>query len=182
MTDVEERLATLEAEMQELKDVRELNALIQKFGVYADLGMKKEYVAAYTEDGCMDLTGVNVGKFVGHEALLSFVTSPIADDYANTGIHFHGPCIFWVDGDNATGEGYAIIILRKMTAPDDLSEGAPPINPIDVVIPHVNYSHWTFRRVNGTWRVVERQVRVLGLPTASESFPKTIAEHPARND
>jgi len=169
-------LKELEARLRRLEDIKELEDLLARYSLTADLGRTEEYVDLFTEDGVMDLIDMGLARFEGREALREFINGSAAADAAHTALHIALPTVFYVDGDDATGEGYSVMQQRDLS--DGFNEpGFTGVKvPIKVSVSHANYSHWTFRRVDGVWRIVERYIKLMASPEAPEIFRKSIKQ------
>jgi hypothetical protein len=153
-------LDAIERRLQLLEDERELRNVLARYSFNADLGREREYADLYTEDGAIDLQDLGLPRYQGRETIYGeFITDPGARALAGRTQHHAAPTVFHIDGDEATGEGYSIMLCHN----DDGS----------IDIPHANYSHWTFRRVDGEWKIVERDIRLIGSRDAAAMFPRT---------
>jgi SnoaL-like domain len=157
ISDPAQRIAQLETRIARLEDERELRDLLARYSFNADLARHQEYVDLYTPDGAIDLRDDGKPRYEGSAQLLRFISTD-GMTYAISGIHHAAPTVFRINGDDAIGEGYSILVNRN----DDGS----------ITIVHANFSHWTFRRVGGEWKIVERVIRLLG----SKEAPRMITE------
>lgn len=152
-------LAALEARIRELEDERALRDLLARYSFTVDFGRDKEYVDLFTEDGAMDMTDMGMSRYTGHAELLDFVNDEAAIDLRFRSFHHAAPTAFHIDGDDATAEGYSILIALQ------------EVGTIAVI--HANASRWTFRREQGEWKIVERMVKLLGSKDALSVFVPT---------
>ena len=151
---------TLEERVQQLEDERELRELLARYSFNADLGRHREYSELYTEDGAIDLRGQGMERYEGRESILNdFISGPRASSRVGKAFHHAAPTVFHIDGNTAEAEGYSLMWVLQ-------DDGA-------VTVANANYSHWKFRRVNGTWYIVERDVRLLGADDAAAMFTRT---------
>ena len=168
-----DRIDELEKRLKDLEDERELRELLTRYSFNADLARNQEYVDLYTYDdngsGAIDLTDMGAERFQGPEKMMEFI-STLGMLSAITGTHHAVPTMFYIDGDDAIGEGYSQTIVRTMDGPDRHGEDEPPIHPLDVQIVHANYSRWTFKRINGAWKIKERYCALLGSERAGEAI------------
>lgn len=159
MTDAEPK--TLEERVRVLEDERELRDLLSRYSFTADLGRTAEYTDLYTEDGAIDLRDMGLKRFEGKRMIHDeFINGPNASSRFGKAFHHAAPTVFHIDGDDAEGEGYSIMMVLQ-------DDGA-------ITIAHANYSHWTFRRVDGHWHIVERDIRLIGSAEAAEIFSRTL--------
>ena len=167
-------MAELEARIRELEDIRELEALLARYSFNADLQRLPEWVDLFTEDGLMDLIDMNLPRYEGTQELEEFIGGPQASNVAYNSFHIAAPTVFYVEGDEATGEGYSILLSRDMSdGMHDRSGAHAPLHPLRVGITSANYSHWRFRRVDGKWKIVSREVKLIASPHAEDVFKAT---------
>ncbi|CAN5138199.1 hypothetical protein BH09ACT10_BH09ACT10_02070 [soil metagenome] len=155
-----DRIDALEKRLHDLEDERDLRDLLTRYSIAADMGRNQDYVDLYTEDGAIDLTDMGLPRYQGPEALMEFI-STLGMLSAITGSHHAVPTLFTIDGDDAVGEGYGFVINHE-------------IDKGTFIINHANFSRWTFRRENGTWKIVERDVKLLGSTSATKLFAETL--------
>jgi hypothetical protein len=157
----------LERRLRLLEDERELRTLLARYSFNADLGRSREYTELYTEDGAIDLgpqpAGVNrTGpvRYEGHEdILLKFITGRAHRSIEGDSQHHTlGPLVINVEGDDATGEGYSFVLVR---------------HPEGVLVHTANFNRWTFRRVDGEWKIAERVVRAIGSDQIHDVITRT---------
>jgi hypothetical protein len=166
-----EKLAELEARLRQLEDVRELEELVARHSINADLDRVDEYLSLYTVDGCMDLTDYGLPRYEGRDRLREFVLGP-GSSHARISLHVAGPTIFYVEENEATGEGYTIVCTRKPDGTNGALDGAPSAPP-EIIVSHANYVHWEFARVNGEWKVTSRTVKEIASTSARDVFQRT---------
>lgn len=153
-----ERVDRLERRVDELEDERELRDLLARYSFGADVFRGPQWVGLFTPDGVYDLGAANVagaytGRFAGPEDLLGLITGAGMPP-AGRAQHHHGPARFTITGDTATAESYSI--TYQLDAGDNAE------------VYCLGFSRWTFRRVEGRWRIVERQRRELGSGAEAE--------------
>lgn len=164
-------MAELEGRIRQLEDARELEELLARHSINADLNRVDEYLNLYTEDGVLDLTEYGLPRYEGRDRLREFILGP-ASSNARISLHVAGPTIFYVEEDEATGEGYTIVYTRRPDGAIDAlgdSSDAPP----EIVVSHANYVHWEFVRVNGEWKIASRTVKIVASGTAGDVFRRT---------
>ncbi|HEX3947060.1 MAG TPA: nuclear transport factor 2 family protein [Acidimicrobiales bacterium] len=148
----EERIARLEERLQLLEDERELRDLMTRYSFTADLYRGQPWVDLWTPDGVYDLGTQNAeggysGRFEGSEQLLALITGEGMPPAGRSQHHVHGPVAFQIDGDRAVAEGYSVTYVLR-------DEGTE--------IWTIGFSRWIFQRVDGRWKIHERQRRELG--------------------
>jgi hypothetical protein len=163
----------LEARLRRLEDESELRDLLARYAFYADTGRSREWVALFTEDGAIDLgdtvhamststapTGYSRrARFEGHEQLLlDFITALPHRRVEHRSAHHttSGPLRFDIEGDDARAYGYSVMVTR---------------NEVGFGLEMTAMNRWTFRRVDGQWRIVERRMRPIGTPEAGTLLP-----------
>jgi hypothetical protein len=167
---LEAELADLRRRLQLLEDERELRTLLATYAFCADTGRSREWVDLFTDDGAVDL-GETVhamsggqapvgysrrARFQGHEELLlDFITALPHRRVENRSAHHttSGPLTFDIDGDDAVGRGYSVMVVRTETG---------------FGIEMTAMNRWIFRRVEGRWRIVERRMRPIGSSEAAQ--------------
>lgn len=160
----EDRLAALEARLQAAEDHLAILNLLNSYGPLVDSATAREAGELWVEGG-----GYNFGLSDGGSKRLA-APDEIADmygwpghlDLVNTGCsHLTATPKITVDGDEAQAVGYSFVVLRE----DDrwyLWRGA--------------INHWTLRRTERGWRIVERFNRTLnGSPESHEIMRKVAA-------
>ena len=173
MNSGQDSIDDLQARIRRLEDERELRDLLARYAFYADSGRSRRWVALFTEDGAIDL-GDTVhamsrseapagysrrARFEGHEELLlDFITALPHRRVEGRSAHHttSGPLTFELDGDDARAYGYSVMITREDTG-------------FGLEMTAVN--RWTFRRVDGTWRIAERRMRPIGADDAADLLP-----------
>jgi hypothetical protein len=154
-----QKVRTVEERVQALEDERELRDLLSRYSFNADLGRTAEYAELFTDDGVIDLRDMGLPRYEGRQAILNDFISGPAKRRAGVAFHHAAPTVFYIDGDLAEGEGYSLMFVLE-------EDGA-------VLIRNANYSHWSFARVDGEWKITERNIRLLGSPEASRIFSRT---------
>jgi SnoaL-like domain len=164
--DLEARLHALEASLlrrlQILDDERELRMLLARYGFNADLGRSDAFVSLFTDDAVMDLypDRLDPHLFVGHPELMTFITGPGHKSIEGHCQHqMEGPpMIFYIDGDEATAEGYAVTYVLGDRTPRVFSN---------------SFNRWAFRRVDGEWRISGCHRRGMGTDQQADVFQRT---------
>jgi len=162
---LESRLAATQTRLAELEDERDIRDLLAKYSFGADLYRGRPWVDLWTDDGVYDLGDQNLpdaytGTFQGPERLLELITGPNMPPAGRSQHHVHGPLIVEVVGDEATAEGYSVTFVRHGDTTG---------------IWTVGFSRWTFRRVDGRWRIHRRERRELGSPDQTDVIRQPVA-------
>jgi hypothetical protein len=124
------------------EDKLEIRELMSRYNDAVDHHAVDDWVALFVEGGVLDLVGT--ARFEGTEALRTFAGS-LRDVYATTPMrHCTGNEVIDVDGDTATGRCYLTVLHAQG-------------DKIDVRLFGV-YTD-SLRRVDGSWRFVERTFR-----------------------
>lgn len=142
--DLAARLRILEA-----KD--EIRDLFSRYGLSADTGDAKRWSEVWAKDAVFRRGDAVVS---GREAFFNSIQDPNGihkkQIEGKGSLHTNGPLMIQVDGNDAWVEGSALVWVRK-------DEGYSVFS--------LSHNHWTLRRTNGRWEVVER----LSLPVAPDN-------------
>jgi hypothetical protein len=166
-TELESRIAKLEARVQELEDEREIRELLSRYGFNADCRRDDKYVDLYTDDGVVDLGEGGAGRgrpfrWEGKEAIRQFIADPEGhhrEDVYGRSMHLQGNnVVTHIQGDEALVNSYSIALtaspdLRMLTAGNNL---------------------WRLKKIDGKWLFQERRRRVLG----SEDYIANVDDTP----
>lgn len=152
MSDVEQRLARLEAEVGLLRDQLAIQRIISRYGPLVDstaLDKPERFdkvVDYFGADGIYDI-GADL-QFTGAEFAAQSLTGPHHQGYVTNGSthHMAMPYII-IDGDRATALGYSHVMVN--THEDGFKVARASIN------------HWEFARKDGEWRIVRRVNRLV---------------------
>jgi hypothetical protein len=146
-----------------LEDEREIRYLLGRYGHHADLGHSDEWAGQWTEDGIYDLVTMKrdgagydgAVRFEGREALAAMIRDPAAHKrLEGRSLHLQDiNLVIRIDGDEAFAHGYSITMLR---------DGE------DIHIRTAGMVRWSFRRVEGRWRISGKNRRMVGDGTAFE--------------
>lgn len=151
---------SLEERVRLIEDERELRDLLARYSFNADLGRTREYADMYTNDAGLDLRDLGMDEYSGRESIFEdFITQPAAAAAAGRTFHQQSPTVFHIDGDDATGEGYSIVLYADESG--------------TISFAGATNNRWTFRREDNGWKIAHRVVRVIGSPEASEIYRKT---------
>ena len=150
-------IAELKARLQRLEDERDIREVIARYGHFADLGFEDAYVDLFTEDGVYDIVTVmrkgagypgNI-RFEGRAQLYDHIRDPRAHkQFEGRSLHFQDiNATVTVNGDDAIADAYSMTVLK---------EGD------ETVVRTAGMNRWTFRRVEGRWKIVEKRRRPPG--------------------
>ncbi len=102
MTEIERRLATLEASVQRLVDIEDIRALRLRYHEYVNLNRAADIPDLFTDDAELDFG--YLGRTRGRQKITKFFAAlPVLLDFVKQFIHNH---VVEVDGDRATGVSY----------------------------------------------------------------------------
>ncbi|MEQ3549734.1 nuclear transport factor 2 family protein [Pseudonocardia nematodicida] len=168
---IADRLATLEAE-------RDCKELLARYGLYADHGLYAEWVDLFTDDGIMDFTFFDDSDYFD-EKMRPRTTDPTTLDLPLRNVRFVGrtqlqDCIradrherfagkaqHHMDGQPSVfvqhDEDHAVIISNSIVYCRSVGSTAPSIQYQNHCV-----NRWSFRRVDGHWRIAENVRRVMG--------------------
>ena len=152
---MEDRLAALEARLQQLEDEREITRLITSYGPLVDSGSADEVAALWTENGVYDVGE----RYMGNRAEIHDMV--LSDDHQGLiGMgccHFLGPVHVTVEGDTARAVCHSILLVHH-------KERYLPVR--------VGANHWELERTPDGWRTTRRRTR--GLNGSAEA-PQLLA-------
>ena len=102
MTEIEQRLARLEAAVQRLADIEEIRALRLRYHEYVNANRPADIPGLFTEDAELDFG--YLGRTRGRPKITKFFAAlPVLLDFVKQFVHNHA---IEVDGDGATGVSY----------------------------------------------------------------------------
>ena len=102
MTEIEQRLATLEAAVRRLSDIEGIRALRLRYHEYVNTNRPADIPDLFTEDAELDFG--YLGRTRGRQKITKFFAAlPVLLDFVKQFIHNHA---IEVDGDRATGVSY----------------------------------------------------------------------------
>jgi hypothetical protein len=168
MSDIEQRLAALEAKVRGLEDQVALYQLMSAYGPLVDSGDAEATAALWTEDGVYDWGGGPkpakdapvkegaAGAAYSQAAIADMVRGPYHQDIINTGAgHVIGLPHLRIDGDTAVGTSYSRLYRRDGDNFRTWRVGA---------------NRWEFVRTPDGWRVKQRINRVLNGDTEAREL------------
>lgn len=155
-SELEARLATLEARVQELEDERAIRELLSRYGYTADTCKDEAFVELYTEDGAMRLSaraappGEDMALWSGKDGIRTFITNPEGHhrpEMYGKSMHFNDNMVVHVNGDEAISNSYQF---------------AMALDGIGVRVLSAGNNQWLLRKVDGKWLIKERRGAYLG--------------------
>lgn len=149
-------LAALRERVAALEDQVAIGQLAARYGPAADYGDATAVAQLWAEDGAYD--AAPHGRWVGHDGIAGMINGGHQQGIrAGMGHVLTYPRIV-VDGDTAKGWGYALNIRFDKDADR-------------FYIGRMSSNEYTFRKIEGRWRIVERRNRNLdGADEARENF------------
>jgi hypothetical protein len=174
----ETTLQQLAARVQQLEDEREIRYVLSRYGHYCDIGGYEDHWAdQWTPDGVYDLVTVKrqgagydgAARFEGRAALLGMLHDPNAHQkFVNRCMHVQDiNLVIQIKDDDATAEGYSMTLLKEGN---------------DIAIRTAGMVRWTFRRIDGKWRIVEKRRRPVGDAELFAGMEKVPAHAAARGE
>jgi hypothetical protein len=170
-----EDLEALRRRVAQLEDEREIRYLVGRYGHYADLGYEDAWADQWTEDGVYDLVTVRrdgagydrAMRFEGKEQLYAMIRDPEAHKlFEGRSLHLQDfNLVIRIDGDEAFAHGYSMTMLREDEA---------------IAIRSAGMVRWRFRRVDGRWRIAEKNRRIAGDGSAFGDTPGMPAHDAAK--
>jgi hypothetical protein len=157
---MDESIVQLQHRVQLLEDEQQLRALLSKYGFTADLGLGDEYIDLFTDDAVMDIGARQPpGRFQG-KGLIRRLFFDGATRSSISGYSQHhaisGPIVFQIDHET-----------RRIRV-------GHTVHPA-IHLAGANLNRWTFRRVDGRWRIAGRKNRETGTEEAARLFVSTFA-------
>ena len=147
--DIEARLAAMEARLRKAEDQLEILNLLNTYGPLVDSATAQPAGELWVEGGGYSFTLPEGGdkRLVAPDEIAGMYGWPGHLDLVKTGCaHLTATPKISVKGDEAEAVGYSVVILREE---DRWFLWRAAIN------------HWTLRRTDAGWRIVERYNRAL---------------------
>lgn len=161
---IEERLAALEARVRAAEDQLEIQNLLMTYGPLVDSATAEPAGHLWIEGGGYSFTLPDGGtkRLSAPDEIAGMYAWPGHLDLVNTGCaHLTATPRINVSGDDAQAVGYSVVVLK---------EGARWF------LWRAAVNHWTLRRTDAGWRIVERFNRALdGSPESHETMRKVIS-------
>jgi hypothetical protein len=149
-----DRIAALEARLQELEDKEAIREVFNTYGFAADTGEAKLYAETFTEDGVFDM---GRGSFAGRERFHNTILDPNGvhklEIEGKGSLHTTGAVTIRVKGLKAWAEGPTIVWVRDGKTFRVFTAA---------------YNHWDLEKVHGRWEVARRVARAVGPDRAAE--------------
>jgi hypothetical protein len=148
MTDLEERLQRIEAELA-------IRNLINLYGLAADCGDITTALHCHTEDAVYIVSNPNAGRgdasadlqLRGHDEIAAMLRSDLHQSLLPNCAHTTGPVTLSVERGAAQAVGYSRLY--------HIREGAPTLMRLAV-------NHWQFRHETSGWKICQRTSRLVG--------------------
>lgn len=162
--DVAQRIRDLEARVQHLEDERSIRELLARYGYNADTCRDEAYLDLFEDEAVMDFGAASplVTRVEGKEQLRALIMDPSGHHgpwYGST-MHLQGNnLVVHVAGDEAVVNSYTLRLVRDPDGAMRLTECAN--------------NEWRVRRVDGSWRFVERRRRAVGEPEYTTNIAAT---------
>ena len=147
--DIEARLAAMEARLRKAEDHLEILNLLNTYGPLVDSATAEPAGKLWVEGGGYSFTLPEGGdkRLTAPDEIAGMYSWPGHLDLVNTGCaHLTATPKISVTGDDAQAVGYSVVILR---------EGERWF------LWRAAVNHWTLRRTDDGWRIVERYNRAL---------------------
>jgi hypothetical protein len=136
----------LEARLRRLEDEAEIRRLALSYGPGVDSGSAAFAGGLWLEDGVYDWDA-NGDPWVGGHTVEAMVLGEGHQSLIGAGVaHFAGPLLINIDGDDATGLNYSIIMRREGDR---------------FYVWRTSAVRWDLTRTKGRWRVRRRTNRLL---------------------
>lgn len=161
---IEDRLAALEARVRAAEDHLEILNLLNTYGPLVDSATAEPAGELWVKGGGYNFTLPDGGdkRLEAPDEIAGMYGWPGHIDLVNTGCaHMTATPKIMVEGDDAQAVGYSFVILREG---DRWFVWRAAVN------------HWTLRRTDAGWRIVERFNRALnGSPESHDTMRKVMA-------
>ena len=162
--DREARLLEIEKRLRKAEDHLEILNLLNSYGPLVDSATAEPAGQLWVKGGGYNFTLPDGGtkRLEAPDEIAGMYSWPGHLDLVNTGCaHLTGTPKITVDGDDAQALGYSVVILKEG---DRWFLWRAAVN------------HWTLRRTDDGWRIVERFNRALdGSPESHETMRKVLA-------
>lgn len=159
--DTEQRLAALETRLRKAEDHLEILNLLNTYGPLVDSATAEPAGKLWVDGGGYNFTVPDGGtkRLEAPDEIAAMYGWPGHLDLVNTGCaHMTATPKITVDGDEAQAVGYSFVVLRE----DERW-----------FLWRAAVNHWTLRRTDAGWRIVERFNRALnGSPESHETMRK----------
>jgi hypothetical protein len=158
----EDRIAALEARLRKAEDHLEIQNLLMTYGPLVDSATGKEASELWVENGGYNFTKPDgsPARLEAFENLAAMYAWPGHLDLVNTGCaHLTATPKITVHGDDAEALGYSVVILRE----DDRW-----------FLWRAAVNHWTLKRTDAGWRIVERYNRPLNGSSESHDMMRKV--------
>lgn len=148
---IEQRLAALEARVRAAEDQLEIIRLLNSYGPLVDSGESVPASELWVEGGAYDVGGGN--RLTAPDDLIAMYETDGHKGLVNTGVsHLTATPRITLKGDEAEAVAYSFVVLKE--------DGR-------WFIWRASANHWTLRRTDKGWRIVERYNRLLDGSQAS---------------
>jgi SnoaL-like domain len=143
--DIEARFTALENRLRGAEDQLEIIRLINTYGPLVDSGESESAAALWTEGGAYDVGGVT--RLIAPDDLVAMYDSDGHRELIGTGCaHLTATPRITLNGDDAEAVAYSFVILKE----DERW-----------FVWRASANHFTLRRTDAGWRIVERYNRTL---------------------
>ena len=142
--DLEQRLASLEAQVKRLEDQAAIHRLINSWGPAVDTGDADAAASLFADEGILES---DLSYLIGPKAVRAMVLAEGHQSLIRGGsAHVPAFPVVNVEGDHATATGYTRVYRH--------TDGGYEVW-------RVSANHWEFRRTSEGWRVTRRTNRVV---------------------
>ncbi|NKY49621.1 nuclear transport factor 2 family protein [Nocardia vermiculata] len=143
-------LAELQRRLAKIEDERAIERMIASYGPLVDSGNVDGTARMWAEDGTYD---VEDWQMRSRADVADMVASELHQGLIGTGcLHFHGPAVATVDGDEAVAVCESILVVRHKERN---------------IVARTGANHFQLRRIDGHWQITARVTRTIdGDPEA----------------
>jgi hypothetical protein len=153
---VEERLAALEARLQEVDDREAIREVLNAYNFAADTGHARDYAETFTENAVFDMGRARMdGRAAFEKAIADPEGTHKVEIEGKGSMHTVGPVTIRVDGLKAWAEGPTMVWVRDGGA---------------FKVFTASYNHWDFEKTDGRWAMSHRTARQMSPGKALEAW------------
>ncbi|MEV5650263.1 nuclear transport factor 2 family protein [Nocardia sp. NPDC052254] len=137
-------LAELRQRLARIEDERAIERLIASYGPLVDSGSVEATAALWSQEGTYD---VEDWQMRGRADVAAMVGSDAHQGLIGRGcLHFHGPAVVTVDGDDAVAVCESVLVVRHESRN---------------VVARTGANHFRLRRIADRWQITARVTRTL---------------------
>jgi len=149
-----DRIAALEARLQELEDKEAIREVLNAYNFSADTGDARGYAEIFTEDAVFDMGRARMeGRQRFHDAIADPEGTHKLAIEGKGSMHTVGPTTIRVEGEKAWAEGPTMVWVRDGDS---------------FRVFTASYNHWDLEKRDGRWEIARRIARAVSPGRAAE--------------